>query len=168
MHGSPHCNLPRWAARRWTSRRVRGAFGRPASSSTRSLRDDDSPRAHETMCIRRRGERIDAYVAALGWRVNETLVVDGDTDVQFLVREMHEDKIALMHFAARDRRSRAQLFVRGTRHANAGAICRIHDQSAAVEPARRITAPSIRLTEHGLGAIDHDYPRILRRARDAG
>jgi len=100
--------------------------------------------------------------------MNEALVVDGDADVQFFVREMHEDKIALMHFAARDRRTRAQLFVRGTRHANAGTICRIHDQSAAVEPARRVTAPSIRLAEHGLGEIDHGYPWIPGRAREAG
>ena len=100
--------------------------------------------------------------------MNESLIVDGDADVQFLVREMHEDKVTPMHFAARDRRARAQLLVRGARHANAGTVRRIHDQSAAVEPARRVAAPSIRLTEHGLGAIDHDYAWIRRLARGAG
>ena len=99
--------------------------------------------------------------------MNEAFVVDGDADVQFLVREMHEHEIALTHFTARDGCARVQLFVCGTRHANAGAICRVHDQSAAVEPAGRVTAPSIRLPEHGLGAIDHDYPRIRGRERDA-
>ena len=117
------------------------------------------------MGIGRSSERIDAYIAALGRRMNEAFVADGDADVQFLVREMHEDKIALMHFAARDRRTRAQLFVRGTRYANAGAGRRIDDQPAAVEPARRVTAPSIRLPEHGLGAINDDFPWTRGRAR---
>src|SRR5882757_5348726 len=98
----------------------------------------------------------------------EAFVADGNADVQFLVREMHEHKIALMHFAARDRLTRAQLLVRGTRYANAGAVRRIDDQPAAVEPARRLTAPSIRLPEHGFGAIDDDFPLIRERARGSG
>ena len=100
--------------------------------------------------------------------MNEAFAAEGDADVQFLVREMHEDKISLMHFTARDRRTRAQLFVRGTRYANAGTGRRIDDQPAAVEPARRVTAPSIRLPEHGLGAINDDFPRTRGRARDCG
>ena len=100
--------------------------------------------------------------------MNEAFVVNGDADVQLLVREVHEDKIAFMHLAARDRHTGVQLLVGGTRHVNTGAVRRIHDQSAAVEPAGRGTAPSIRLAEHGLGDIDHDYPWIRGRARDAG
>ena len=98
--------------------------------------------------------------------MNEAYVVNGDADVQLFVREVHEDKITFMHLAARDRCAGMQLFVRGTRHANTGAVRRIHDQSAAVEPARRGTAPSIRLAEHGLGAIDHDFPWIRGRASE--
>src|SRR6202051_890922 len=132
------------------------------------LSDDNSPRAQEPARIGGRGERIDAYMCALGGRVNEAFVVNGDADVQLLVREVHEDQIALMHFVARDRRTGVQLFVRGARNANTGAVRRIHHQPAAVESAGRGTAPAIRLAEHGLGAIDHDDAGIRRWARDAG
>ncbi len=57
-------------------------------------------------------------MAARGRRMNESFVVDGDADVQFLVREMHEDQIALMHLAASDRLADAELLQRGARHGN--------------------------------------------------
>ncbi|MEA3198243.1 MAG: hypothetical protein QOF32_2295 [Gammaproteobacteria bacterium] len=99
--------------------------------------------------------------------MNESLAIEGDADMQFLVREMHEDKITLMHLAASDRLADAELFQRGTRHMNACTPRRIFDQSAAVEPARRGAAESIRLAEHGFGEVDHEDPWI-RGARDAG
>ena len=77
--------------------------------------------------------------------MNEAFVVNGDADVQLLVREVHEHKIALMQLAARDRHAGAQLFVSGARHGNTRTPCRIHDQSAAVEPAGRGAAESIGL-----------------------
>src|ERR1700722_6061024 len=98
-------------------------------------------------------------MAAGGGSMNEAFAADGDADVQFLVREMHEDQIARFEFATRDRRSRMQLFVRGARHPNARAVRRIRDQAAAVEAAGRGTAEAIRLTEHGRGEFDHDGAR---------
>ena len=91
--------------------------------------------------------------------MDEAFAADGDADVQFLVREMHEYQIARLELAARDRRSRMQLFVRGTRHPNARAARRIRDQAAAVEAAGRGTAKAIGLTEHGRCEIDHDGAR---------
>src|SRR5260370_10997478 len=125
-----------------------------------SLCDDDAPRTHEAACVGRCRERIDAHAAARGRRMNEAFVVYGDAVVQFLVREMHEDKIAFMHLAARDRHTGVQLFVRGTRHRNTRVLRRIRDQAAAVEPTGRSAAPTIRLADHGLGVIHHDYPSI--------
>lgn len=97
--------------------------------------------------------------------MNESLLVDGDADVQFLVREVHENEIAGAHLAARDRHSHAHLFRRRTRDTNSGAVRRVRDQSAAVESARRSAAESIRLAEHGQGAIDHYAARIPWGAR---
>ena len=81
--------------------------------------------------------------------MNKALAVDGDADVQFFVREMHEDKIPRLQFAACDRHSGAQLFPRGTRYTHTGAVRRVHDQPAAVESAGSGAAESIRLAEHG-------------------
>ena len=97
--------------------------------------------------------------------MHESLPVDGDAYVQFLVCEVHEHEIAGLHLGARDRHSRAQLFCRRTRDANSGAVRRVRDQSAAVESAGCGAAESIRLAEHGQGAIDHYAARIRRGAR---
>jgi hypothetical protein len=90
--------------------------------------------------------------------MNESLIVDGDADVQFLVREVHEDEIARLQCAARNGHPGAQLFPRSTRHTKAGTGRRVRDQSAAVEPAGRGSAESIRLAEHGHGDIDNAFP----------
>ena len=67
--------------------------------------------------------------------MNESLLVDGDADVQFLARQVHEHEIARPHVAARHRHSYTHLFGRRTRHGNSGAARRVRDQSAAVESA---------------------------------
>ena len=97
--------------------------------------------------------------------MNELLLADGDADVQFLARKVHEYQITGLHLAARDRHSDAHLFRRRTRDVNSGAVRRVHDQSTAVESAGRGAAESIRLAEHGQGAIDHHYARIRRGDR---
>jgi len=98
--------------------------------------------------------------------LHEAIGVDGDADMQLLVREMHEDKIAGTHFAARDRLSDAQLFVCSTRHANACAVRGVHHQAAAVEPTGPGTTEAVRLAEHGHGEIDHVLPLVRRRTCD--
>src|ERR1700676_4073746 len=87
-----------------------------------SLRGDYSPRPQEAPRIGRRRERVDAHMAAGGGRMNEAFAADRDADMQFFLREMHEDKIAGLEVAARNRVSGTQLFPRGTRHANARAV----------------------------------------------
>ena len=135
---------------------------------------DDASSAQVAARIRLRGERVDAYVAARRRRVNEPLAVDGDADVQFLVREVHEDEIARLHLAASDRLAEAELLAGRTRYMNAGAGRRVHNQSAAIESAGRCAAEAIRLAKHGGGGVD-DVPalarqgtRDVRRARRAG
>jgi hypothetical protein len=94
--------------------------------------------------------------------VNETLFVDGDTDMQFLVREPHEDEVARLKLVPGNRHSAGELLVRGARHAEAGAAGRVRDQTAAVESAGRGATPVIRLAKHGHGAINHDRSWIRR------
>ena len=98
--------------------------------------------------------------------MNEALLIDDDADVQFLVREMHEDEIAGAQFIAPHRHSGAQLFQRGTRYLDAGIVRRVEDQSTAVEAAGSGAAKSIRLAEHGHGAANHDRSQV--RGQDAG
>jgi len=99
--------------------------------------------------------------------MNEAIGVDGDADMQFLVRQVHEDEIAPLQLAERHRHSGAELFLGRARHANAGAAGRIGHQSAAVEPAGRGAAEAILLADHGDGEIDHDGPWIRGRRSGA-
>ena len=93
----------------------------------------------------------------------ETLFVDCDADMQFLVRQPHEDQVPRLKLAPGNRHSAGKLFVRGARHANTGSGGRESHQTAAIEPAGRGAAPAIRLIKHRHGAIDHDPARIRGR-----
>src|ERR1700676_1069424 len=135
---------------------------------TRSLHGDNSPRSQEAPRIGRRRERVDAHMAACGGRMKEAFAADRDADMQFFVREMHEDKIARLEVAARNRFSGTQLFPRGTRHPNARAVGCIGNQAAAVEAAGRGTAEAIGLADHGRGEIDHDGPWVGGRQDGGG
>src|SRR5665213_765188 len=116
---------------------------------------DDAARAQKAPRIKRRGEPIDAYVAAAGRRMDEVLIVNDDADMQFLVREMHENEIAGTQFAPWYGQAGAYLFMRGARHMNPGAIRRVLHQSAALEAAGRRSAVSIGLAHHGQGETNH-------------
>jgi len=91
--------------------------------------------------------------------MDEVLIVDDDADMQFLVREMHENEIAGAQFASRYGQAGAHLFARGARHMNSGAVRRVLHQSAAIEAARRGTAVPIRLAHHGQGETNHGRAR---------
>lgn len=93
----------------------------------------------------------------------ETLFVDCDADMQFFVRQPHEDEVPRLKLAPGNRHSAGKLFVRGARHANTGSGGRESHQTAAIEPAGCGAAPAVRLIKHRHGAIDHDPARVHRR-----
>ena len=93
----------------------------------------------------------------------ETLFVDCDADMQFFVRQPHEDQVPRLKLAPGNRHAAGKLFVRGARHVNAGSGGRESHQTAAIEPAGRGATPAIRLIKHRHGALDHDPARIRGR-----
>lgn len=122
---------------------------------------DDAASPQKPFLIQRRGEPIDAHVAARGGCVDEILIVDDDADMQFLVREMHENEIAGAQVVSRYGQARTHLLTRGARHMNSGAARRVVHQPAAVEAAGRGAAVSIWLSAHGQREANHLGARVV-------
>jgi hypothetical protein len=96
---------------------------------------DNAPRLEEAARIGCRGERIDPYVAPGGRRMDESIAADGDSDMQFLSRQVHEYQVACPQFVPGDGRSRVQLLVGRPRQMKARAAGRVYDESTAIESA---------------------------------
>src|SRR5277367_1306522 len=71
------------------------------------------------------------------------------------MRQPHEYEIADLQVGASNGHAQSQLLGGSTRHANACGGGRVEHQAAAVEAARLRAAESIRLTEHGGRAVNH-------------
>ena len=76
--------------------------------------------------------------------------------MQFLSGEMHENKIAGLHFRAPYLCAEFQLLGGSPRHANSCVCGGKKDQAAAIESTRLGTSESIGLADHGCCAVDHD------------
>ena len=100
--------------------------------------------------------------------MNEAVTVDGDSDVKLLSRQVHEHKIAGLQVAASDRGSGMQLFSSSARQPESRAGGRVHHETTAVEAAGCGSTVTIRLAQHGRGAVDNQRPGIERRGGRRG
>jgi hypothetical protein len=99
-------------------------------------------------------------MAAGGRSMDESIAVDGNPDVQFLARQMHEYEVAGLEFAPGDRRPCTQLLLCGSWQLNPRPAGRVYDETAAVEAAGCGAAVPVRLAEHGRGAVDYQSSSI--------
>ncbi|MDB6098883.1 MAG: hypothetical protein JWN58_1586 [Gammaproteobacteria bacterium] len=87
--------------------------------------------------------------------MHEAFSVERDGNVQFFMRQMHENEITCPHLRTINRNAHSLLFRRRSRHGNSGACGGVRDQPAAIESPGCSAAEPIRLTDHGLRRVDH-------------